>query len=96
MENHKCSSLARISLHRSAAIYISCDSWSVSPKSNTPTVGNLTTSCGENSVAFDNFGPTILKIPLTGLLREYLFLVRGCLRFIFVRVSCPGHRFGAS
>ena len=96
MKNHDFFSLARISLPRGAAVYISYDSQSVGPKSNTPTVGNLTTSCGHEVGASDAFGPEMLKICSGRALPRYSLLVGGCLSFILVRVSCPGHCFGAS
>ena len=69
---------------------------SVGPKSNTPTVDNLTASCGQEMVAFDHFGPKMLDICLGRVFREYLIPVRGCLGFILVRAPHPSHRFGAS
>ena len=96
MKNHEFSSLARISLPRGAAVHIPSDSWSVSSKSNTPTVGNLNTSCGHEIVATDAFGPKMLEICLGRALRRYLIYVKNCSSSILVRVSRPSHRFGGS
>ena len=59
-------------------------------------MGNLTTSCGHEVGASDAFGAKMLKICLDRAFRRYFLYVRGCLRFILVRVSCPGHCFGTS
>ena len=69
-KNHKFPSLARIALPCGAVVYVSNDLWGVSPKSNTPTVGNLTTSCGHKMMAFDNFGSKMLEISFVRLFWE--------------------------